>query len=267
MTKAILFGAILAAVLFGAALNAGTAAAAPATKCAESYNPPSPEPKWVSIFGDSDNDPVTPTGISIEAPAGTTTCKGSMRTGIACDVKGPATVRLTIQDFVYYKVPAGRTGKLTIGKNGDVACVVQGAAAAADPRMNEPVPKEVLARVNEHAGMCKAQRGTISGGENYIRHADFNGDGKTDYLVVSGALRCSTASLYCGQLGCPVTAYVSQPNGSYKASLNLTALEAEVSQVNGRDIVIATGQTLLKTGLVPVTGRWAYAKGRWKRVK
>jgi hypothetical protein len=266
MTKAFLFGATVIASLFGAAvMGASPAAAKP--KCEESYNPPSPEPKWALVYSESDNDPVAPSGISIEAPAGTTTCKGSPGKGVACDVRGPATVRLAIQDYVYYKVPAGRTGTLTFDKRG-LACVLQAGAAAADPRMNEPVPDEVVAHINEDARMCQAQGGKISGGEKYIRLADFNGDGKTDYLLVAGALRCSTAaSLYCGQLGCPVTAYVSQPNGRYSASLNLSAFEAEVKQVKGRDVVAVSGQTLAKQGLVPVSSRWTYAKGRWKKLR
>lgn len=270
MAKSVLFGVAVLAALFGATLLGTGAAAAAAAKsaCEQSYNPPSPEPKWAPVYSESDNDPVAASGISIEAPAGTTTCKGNLRTGFSCDVKGAATVRVTIQDYVYYRIPAGRIGKLTLDKKSGLACALQQAAAAVDPRMNEPVPDEVVAQINEDAQMCKQEGGKISGGEKYVRLADFNGDGKTDYLLVTSALRCSTAaSLYCGQLGCPVTAFVSQPNGRYPASLNLSALETEVKQVNGRDIVVAMGQTLGKQGLVPVRGRWAYVKGRWKRLR
>lgn len=219
------------------------------------------------------------------ATPGSATCKGTIGKRalgeVSCQVKGPATIAWDAgQDFQAYDVPRGRTATFTERgaarsdvRDGVLACFLNGLESSqresrGDPRMNEPVPDEVVAQINEDAQMCKAEGGKISGGEKYVRLADFNGDGKTDYLLVTGALRCSTAaSLYCGQLGCPVTAYVSQPNGRYPASLNLSALEVEVKQVKGRDVVVAMGQTLAKQGLVPVTSRWAYSKGRWKKIR
>lgn len=259
------------AVIVALSATAGTsteALAAPAAACEKTYDPPRPEPKWVEVFSDSDNDPDVPTGILIEAPGGTTACKGSMRNGVACQVKGAATVRVTIQDYIFFKVPANRTATLTLSKQGELGCVLQQAAAGVDPRMNEPLPYEVRAQIMEDLRSCTNQGGKLSGVENYVRFADFNNDGRTDYLLVTGALTCSTAaSLYCGQLGCPVTGYVSQANGKYPPSLNLSALETEIKRVKGREIVVVSGQTLKSSGLVPVSSRWSYSKGRWVRVR
>jgi len=70
-------------------------------------------PTLVDAFADSDDDPVAATGILIQAPAGAAACEGSLADGVTCQVRGPAVVRVAIQDFEYFTVPDGRTATLT----------------------------------------------------------------------------------------------------------------------------------------------------------
>jgi len=81
--------------------------------CERSYNEPSPMPALVDVFADSDNDPVAATGILIQAPAEAATCGGNLADGVTCQVRGPAVVRVAIQDFEYFTIPDGRTATLT----------------------------------------------------------------------------------------------------------------------------------------------------------
>ena len=81
--------------------------------CARSYEAPAQMPALVDVFADSDEDPVAATGVLIQAPAGAATCQGSMAQGVTCQVRGPAVVRVAIQDFEFFTVPAGRTATLS----------------------------------------------------------------------------------------------------------------------------------------------------------
>jgi len=125
MSKPILSGVVAMIALVGAGAWVLDAGAAPKADCEQGYEPPRPDPKWTEVFSDSDNDPDVPTGVLIEAPAGTTTCKGSMAKGVSCEARGPATLRVTIQDHVFFKVPANRTASLTLSKQGELTCTLK----------------------------------------------------------------------------------------------------------------------------------------------
>jgi len=98
------------------ASDSGAQASAPVVTdvaCARSYDEPTPMPALVDVFADSDDDPVAATGVLIQAPAGAAACEGSFAEGVTCQVRGPAVVRVAIQDFEYFTVPAGRTATLS----------------------------------------------------------------------------------------------------------------------------------------------------------
>ncbi|MGE0741673.1 MAG: hypothetical protein AB7O98_10045 [Hyphomonadaceae bacterium] len=82
--------------------------------CERSYDEPASMPAVVDAFADSDNDRVAATGVLIQAPAGAATCEGSMADGVTCQVRGPAVVRVAIQDFEFFTVPEGRTATLSL---------------------------------------------------------------------------------------------------------------------------------------------------------
>ncbi|MGE0829807.1 MAG: hypothetical protein AB7O04_10705 [Hyphomonadaceae bacterium] len=107
----------------GAGAETAQAAAAPVVTdvaCARSFDEPASTPALVDAFADSDNDPVAATGVLIQAPAGAATCAGSFADGASCQVRGPAVVRVAIQDFEFFTVPAGRTATLSV--DGGTTC-------------------------------------------------------------------------------------------------------------------------------------------------
>jgi hypothetical protein len=71
----------------------------------------------------------------------------------------------------------------------------------------------------------------------YVRAADFNGDGRPDYLVDHHGLRCSSAaSLFCAAQGCDFILFASQPDGRYINAGGFTG-EAELVVQNGRPVL------------------------------
>ena len=125
MSKPVMSGVAAMIALAGIVGWGVDAGAAPKTDCEQVNEAPQPAPKWAKVFSDSDHDPDVPTNVLIEASAGTTTCKGSMAKGVSCKTRGPATLRVTIQDYVFFKVPAKRTASLILSKDGNLTCTLK----------------------------------------------------------------------------------------------------------------------------------------------
>lgn len=69
-----------------------------------------------------------------------------------------------------------------------------GAVITGSPVMAQTVPEPVKARVNEMVATCVAAGGRYADGSGPNRFAvprDFNGDGRTDFLVAEGAFPCA----------------------------------------------------------------------------
>lgn len=94
-------------------------------------------------------------------------------------------------------------------------------AAAQTPPAIAALPLPARAPFVEAQQMCRELDGKVdvSTGETpYVRRADFNGDGKTDYLLSDEGLSCSTAaSIYCGSAGCNNQVFLSVGTGYRKA--------------------------------------------------
>ena len=93
-------------------------------------------------------------------------------------------------------------------------------AAAQTPAPVAALPLPARAPFVEAQQMCRELEGklTVSTTElPYIRRADFNGDGKVDYLLSDEGLQCSTAaSAYCGSAGCNNQIFLSVGTGYRK---------------------------------------------------
>ena len=93
-------------------------------------------------------------------------------------------------------------------------------AAAQTPAAIAALPLPARAPFVEAQQMCGELQGklTVSTTElPYIRRADFNGDGKTDYLLSDEGLQCSSAaSAYCGSAGCNNQVFLSVGTGYRK---------------------------------------------------
>jgi uncharacterized protein len=80
------------------------------------------------------------------------------------------------------------------------------------PPQTSQLPAPVERAIGDFAGQCQKLGGTLAGGKSSpnVLSADFDGDGKPDYLLDPQNLRCtSAATAYCGNGGCQLAVYVS----------------------------------------------------------
>lgn len=103
------------------------------------------------------------------------------------------------------------------------SCLAAAQAAQAD------MPAEIRAFTRENIESCKSVGGTpnfqdlqlsgtgqtAQGRPPYLTEADdLNGDGQPDYVTDLAGLECVNAwSFFCGSAGCPVTVWLSGPEG------------------------------------------------------
>lgn len=90
---------------------------------------------------------------------------------------------------------------------------------------------------------CQAAGGTLTVREpGYVKSADFNGDGRPDYVLDGNNLDCSVgASFVCGNGNCPFDVLVSQGAGFVEGGT--TGHAARVVRVEGRDLLEVTART------------------------
>jgi hypothetical protein len=88
-------------------------------------------------------------------------------------------------------------------------------AFLASPAAAEPPP--ILIEATEAAtAVCTALGGKPRLLEGYETSRDLNGDGADDFVTDLSRLECADAwSAFCGPSGCPVTAWLSSPDGSF----------------------------------------------------
>jgi hypothetical protein len=89
------------------------------------------------------------------------------------------------------------------------------ALPAALPAAAEP-PAALIEATEEAAALCSAFGGTPAILDGYRITRDLNGDGRDDFLIDLARLECGGAwSALCGSSGCPVSAWLSGPDGGY----------------------------------------------------
>lgn len=106
-------------------------------------------------------------------------------------------------------------------------------------------PAEVREGIDGWTAECRAAGGRLSVGQDYVARADFNGDGRPDYLIDSGALSCEGGSLsICSAVGnCEFTMLVSSGPGGRLVDTAETdnggfmAPGVSIVRENGRDFV------------------------------
>lgn len=90
---------------------------------------------------------------------------------------------------------------------------------------------------------CRESGGRPSAKRSYIQTADFNDDGRPDYVVDDGESNCDGASAsYCGSGGCSIEVYVSTPSGYRSANLQRLGFGATIKRSTDGPILIIDGR-------------------------
>jgi hypothetical protein len=97
-----------------------------------------------------------------------------------------------------------------------IASIMLCAVSAGFAQNGQSLPREVEAARREAAAACTG-RATFAPG--YIQTADFNGDGRPDYLINEEMVKCPGAPpLFCGSGGCSWSLFLSGPGGYRKVA-------------------------------------------------
>lgn len=81
------------------------------------------------------------------------------------------------------------------------------------PALADP-PAPVLAERDTLAAQCRDVGGVPTFVPEFLTEGDFNADGIGDYVMNVAGLECAgTGGFFCGSAGCPVSVWLSGPNG------------------------------------------------------
>jgi hypothetical protein len=132
------------------------------------------------------------------------------------------------------------------GSSGAQAAVAAGAENAAETNLSQSggqqLPPEVGQWVQAGRQDCIDAGGRFSGAADFILRGEFNGDGRTDYLLMGGGLSCSVD--LSGREGPRNDFLISQSNGGYALHGGFPAFEVTDEQIarrNDRDVVVLEG--------------------------
>ncbi|MDG2532295.1 hypothetical protein P6144_01425 [Sphingomonas sp. HITSZ_GF] len=115
------------------------------------------------------------------------------------------------------------------------------AAQQGRPAQKAPLPREVTAWVAEQRADCVSSgSGRFVASPNFYDTADFNGDGKPDYVVTRAGMQCgndATWSLEGPQIP-GYTFFVSTPRGYVDAGFDVAAEGIRYVKYQGRDVAV-----------------------------
>lgn len=107
----------------------------------------------------------------------------------------------------------------------------------------DPLPPEIAKLRQDSFSACREAGGKPSVDNKYIQTADFNGDGRPDYVVNDEGLNCASApSIYCGSGGCSIELYISTASGYRSANLQRLGFGAQIKQSSKGPILIVGGR-------------------------
>jgi len=136
------------------------------------------------------------------------------------------------------------------------------AAVAGGDQGSEPVPAEVEQWVQSVRQECLDADGRWGGIEDYLLPADFNGDSRTDYVLMRQGMVCTTAEggslegLLWGNPGPANDFLVSRPDGGHEVFAGFRVPEFDRRSLTTRD-----GRTI-----VTLDGVWLVPGGEIHRV-
>ena len=104
------------------------------------------------------------------------------------------------------------------------------------PTSAQELPRIVKSAIAENGESCKKTK--VEPG--FLTRQDINADGRPDYILDYGSLRCDgDQRAFCGSLGCETQVFASLPNGTYaKVVDEIVRGGISFRQVNGRPAVV-----------------------------
>lgn len=128
--------------------------------------------------------------------------------------------------------------------------------------MTASVPQPIKDNLQIDVQSCREQGGRVVLGPRYMQEGDFDGDGRTDYLMDQEAVKCTTAaSLYCGNSPCTVFAFLALDGHREARHLPGDVFEP---------VVVPQGPlSAVETAGVDAKGsstrvRWMWRDGQWR---
>ena len=110
------------------------------------------------------------------------------------------------------------------------------------PRVSPGLPREIVAWGEDVRRACTADGGRVTGAPRAAASADFNSDGRPDYVVgAADSYECSLGAGYylAGQVPEWVF-FISGPNGYRAVGDPVTALGVEIGRRAGRDVAMVS---------------------------
>lgn len=122
------------------------------------------------------------------------------------------------------------------------AAVILAVPLAAQARQAQELPREVRAYFDNARQECRQAGGAlhIDGNDSYAESAEFNGDGRPDYIVHMAGLYCPPfgRSEYCGSAGCMISILVSDGDRLREVASNNYQDFAITRPVHGRQNLV-----------------------------
>jgi hypothetical protein len=104
------------------------------------------------------------------------------------------------------------------------------------PTTAQELPRIVKSAIAENSKLCKM----VAAEPGFITRQDINADGRPDYVLDYGSLRCDgDQRAFCGSLGCESQVFASLPNGTYaKVVDEIVRGGISFRQVKGRPAIV-----------------------------
>lgn len=140
-----------------------------------------------------------------------------------------------------------------------VACASALASAAPAQTPRTVLPREIQQVIAEAVATCRSEGGRLAVRPGYLSRADFNGDGRADYILSDRELTCSNgnaSSGSCGSRGCNHTILISRGAGFYPRT-DVVAHDTAIERTGGRTLLLVNKEA-------PDGGtRWGWQDGRF----
>lgn len=127
------------------------------------------------------------------------------------------------------------------------------ADARTPARAGEPAPVTAEKKVLENEESCEKP---VEYKPDFVKTADFNGDGAPDYVIDYGETNCLG---FCGSAGCVIVIYVSQ-GGGHKKAFDQNVRGWRARRKGGKDMLVVDfhGNACNKAGYEPCQKSFAW---------